>query len=189
MIYLASHSPRRKELLQQMGVTFKVIDQFVDENFHKNESAEQYVSRLALEKAHDGLSRQTHQYIPVLGSDTAIVHNGMILGKPQNKEHAVAMLLNLSAQTHRVMTAVAITNNKQTEQIISTTEVTFTKLSVVDCERYWATGEPVDKAGSYAIQGKGSLFIEKINGSYSGVMGLPIFETKCLLEKFSIELS
>lgn len=188
MIYLASSSPRRKELLQQMGVSFDVIAQFAEEVHQVNESPEAYVSRLALEKARDGLSRQTDQSIPVLGSDTAVILNGAILGKPDNKQQALDMLLSLSDQTHQVLTAVALINDQKTEQILSKTDVTFAPLSRSMCEHYWQSGEPVDKAGAYGIQGQGALFIRNINGSYSGVMGLPIYETKLLLDKFNIIL-
>lgn len=188
MIHLASNSPRRKELLYQMGVLFDVIPQFAEEIHKENESPEHYVSRLALDKAIDGLSRQTDQSIPVLGSDTAVILNGTTLGKPEDKEQAINMLLSLSEQTHQVLTAVALVNKQKTEQILSKTEVTFSKLSRSMCEHYWQSGEPADKAGAYGIQGLGALFITNINGSYSGVMGLPIYETKLLLEKFSIIL-
>ncbi len=188
MIYLASSSPRRKELLQQMGVSFEVVPQFADESHISGELAETYVSRLALEKAMDGLSRQKNQQIPVLGSDTAVILNDVILGKPENKQHAIEMLLSLSGQTHQVISAVALVNKDKQEQKLSITEVSFAKLNRAMCEHYWQTGEPVDKAGGYGIQGLGALFVRKINGSYSGVMGLPVFETKLLLQKFSIKL-
>lgn len=188
MIYLASNSPRRKELLQQMGVSFKVIPQYAEEVHQLNESPENYVSRLALDKARDGLSRQNNQAIPVLGSDTAVILNGAILGKPKDKTQAIDMLLSLSEQTHQVITAVALISEQKTEQIVSKTEVTFSRISRSVCEKYWYSGEPRDKAGSYAIQGRGALFISNINGSYSGVMGLPVYETSILLQRFGISL-
>ena len=154
-----------------MGVTFKVVPQFVEEQHVPTETPEEFVTRLALEKATDGLSRQKNQQIPVLGSDTAVIFNGTILGKPNNKDEAIEMLLSLSNQTHQVLTAVALKNGRKTEQILSTTDVSFIKLSREMCESYWQSGEPADKAGSYGIQGKGALFIDHINGSYSGVMG------------------
>lgn len=187
-ILLASSSPRRQELLSQMGVSFKVIPQFAEEKHNSIETPEMFVARLALEKATDGLLRQANQKIPVLGSDTAVVLDGKILGKPENKAQAIDMLLSLSSQTHQVLTAVVLKNKQQTEQILSTTEVTFTALSRKMCDQYWQSGEPVDKAGSYGIQGQGALFIRHINGSYSGVMGLPIYETNILLNKFGIYL-
>ena len=187
-IFLASSSPRRQELLRQMGVSFRVIPQFSEEKHNVKETPEAFVSRLALEKATDGLLRQTNQQIPVLGSDTAVILDGNILGKPENKEQAVEMLLSLSDKTHRVLTAVVLKNKQKTEQILSTTEVSFAKLTREICENYWHSGEPVDKAGSYGIQGQGALFIRAINGSYSGVMGLPVYETNILLNKFGILL-
>ncbi len=187
-IFLASSSPRRQELLRQMGVSFRVIPQFSEEKHNVKETPEAFVSRLALEKATDGLLRQTNQQIPVLGSDTAVILDGNILGKPENKEQAVEMLLSLSDKTHRVLTAVVLKNKQKTEQILSTTEVSFAKLTREICKNYWHSGEPVDKAGSYGIQGQGALFIRAINGSYSGVMGLPVYETNILLNKFGILL-
>lgn len=187
-IYLASSSPRRQELLLQMGVSFIVIPQYVKEHHKANESPEEFVKRLALEKARDGHVRQENRTIPVLGSDTAVVLEGNILGKPENREHAIDMLLELSGKTHEVLTAVALKNEQQSEVIVSVSEVSFTELSLEMCENYWQTGEPADKAGSYAVQGKGALFINNISGSYSGVMGLPIYETSNLLKQFGIFL-
>ncbi len=187
-IYLASSSPRRQELLSQMGVEFRVIAQHAEELHRHNESPEDFVTRLALEKAADGLQRQTDQQIPVLGSDTAVILRGKILGKPENREQAIDMLLSLSEQTHQVLTAVALKNSVQTAQILSVTEVSFAKLSREMCDNYWQSGEPADKAGSYGIQGRGALFVKSIQGSYSGVMGLPIYETRLLLNQFDIVL-
>ena len=171
-----------------MGVRFKVIPQFAEERHDLQETPEVFVARLALEKATDGLLRLSEQQIPVLGSDTAVILDGKILGKPENREQAVEMLLRLSNQTHQVLTAVAVKNQHRTEQILSSTEVSFSKLTRKMCESYWHSGEPVDKAGAYGIQGKGALFVRTINGSYSGVMGLPIYETSILLNKFGIDL-
>jgi septum formation protein len=187
-IYLASNSPRRQELLQQMGVEFKVISQFAEEKHQLNETPEDFVSRLAMAKASDGLARLNKQNIPVLGSDTAVILDGRILGKPTDREEAIEMLLSLSNRSHQVLTAVALKNEFQSAQLISTTEVSFAKLTPEMCENYWQTGEPIDKAGSYGIQGRGALFIHHINGSYSGVMGLPIYETRMLLQKFNLSL-
>lgn len=187
-IYLASSSPRRQELLQQMGVSFSVIPQFVEEIHKPDESPEDFVMRLALEKACDGHGRQSKGMIPVLGSDTAIVMNEQILGKPDNRDHALDMLMSLSGKTHQVLTAVALKNEQQEATALSVSEVSFCQLTRELCEQYWQTGEPADKAGSYAIQGRGSLFIRNINGSYSGVMGLPIYETANLLNQFGIDL-
>jgi septum formation protein len=187
-IYLASSSPRRQELLQQMGVSFLLTAQFVDE-FHKlHETPESYVKRLALEKALDGFSRQAMKDRPVLGADTAVVINDRILGKPENREHAIDTLMLLSGKTHQVMSSVALVNQHQSQVALSISKVTFQKLSKQQCEQYWETGEPQDKAGSYGIQGKGAIFISNLNGSYSGVMGLPVHETAVLLERFNITL-
>jgi septum formation protein len=114
-----------------------------------------------------------------------VILDGKILEKPENREHAIDMLLQLSGKTHQVITAVALLNKEKQRQLLSITDVTFAKLDKQLCEAYWQTGEPVDKAGGYAIQGKGALFISNINGSYSAVMGLPIYETHQLLEQFS----
>ncbi len=186
-IYLASSSPRRQELLLQMGVLFQVVTQNVDEVSRADESPENFVIRLALEKAQYGL-RQTDNNIPVLGSDTAVVIDNTILGKPQNHQHAIEMLMQLSGRTHQVMTGVVLVNQQQTLSAVSISEVTFSELERGICENYWRTGEPSDKAGAYAVQGKGAVFIKNINGSYSGVMGLPVFETAQLLKQFNINL-
>ncbi len=169
-----------------MGVSFKVIPQFAAEQHDLKETPEAFVARLALEKATDGLLRLTNQQTPVLGADTAVILDGTILGKPEDREQAIEMLLRLSEQSHQVLTAVAVKNEYRTEQILSSTEVLFSKLNRKMCENYWHSGEPVDKAGSYGIQGKGALFVRTLNGSYSGVMGLPIYETSLLLNKFGI---
>jgi len=187
-IYLASSSPRRQELLNQIGVSFIVVPQFIEEKHRPNEPPEKFVARLAEEKAGDGLSRLDHDDIPVLGADTVVVLNKEILGKPDNKDQAIDMLLSLSGQTHQVMTAVALKNQQLSNVMVSISEVSFSKLSREMCENYWQTGEPADKAGSYAIQGKGAVFINNISGSYSNVMGLPIYETANLLKEFGIPL-
>lgn len=187
-IYLASSSPRRQELLNQIGVSFIVVPQFIEEKHRPNEPPEKFVARLAEEKAGDGLSRLDHDDIPVLGADTVVVLNKEILGKPDNKDQAIDMLLSLSGQTHQVMTAVALKNQQLSNVMVSISEVSFSKLSREMCENYWQTGEPADKAGSYAIQGKGAVFINNIRGSYSGVMGLPIYETTKLLKEFGIQV-
>ena len=191
-IYLASSSPRRQEILQQMGISFEVVPQFVEEQVQAGETPEQFVTRLALEKSLAGLEQQVHRKIPVLGSDTIVLLEGKILGKPVNKEAAIEMLLSLSDKTHQVMTAVALINEDtradKKQLALSVSEVTFAQLSRQLCENYWQTNEPKDKAGSYAIQGKGAAFITNINGSYSGVMGLPIYETGLLLKRYAIHL-
>ena len=187
-VYLASASPRRQELLLQMGVLFQVVTQNVDEVSRAGELPEDFVLRLALEKAQDGLRHTGIKNIPVLGSDTAVVIDNRILGKPQSCQQAIEMLMQLSGRTHQVMTAVALLDQQQTLTAVSISEVTFSELDRETCEKYWRSGEPSDKAGAYAVQGKGALFIKNINGSYSGVMGLPVFETAQLLKQFNIKL-
>ncbi len=187
-IYLASGSPRRQKLLLQMGVLFQVVTQNVEEVSQAEESPEDFVIRLALEKAQDGLRHTDINHIPVLGSDTAVVIDNTILGKPQSHQHAIEMLMQLSGRTHLVMTGVVLMNQQQTFSAVSISEVTFSELDREICENYWRTGEPFDKAGAYAVQGKGAVFIENINGSYSGVMGLPVYETAQLLKQFNINL-
>lgn len=187
-LYLASSSPRRQEILQQMGITFSVVPQNIEEQYLPDESPQNYVLRLAVEKSKDGLKGQIKQNIPVLGADTIVVLDGKVLEKPDNREHGIEMLLSLSGHTHQVMTAVALGNDNKIESAISVSEVLFSSLSRKICENYWQTGEPADKAGSYAVQGQGALFIKNINGSYTGVMGLPIYETGLLLNQFGINL-
>lgn len=194
-LYLASKSPRRRELLTQVGIRFDVLDVDIDETQKVNETAEDYVIRLAREKAVAGWNNEKPDHKPVLGSDTAVVIQGEILGKPENREDAIRMLNLLSGQTHQVMTAVALLNpfsnnvkNVQYElnSIINVSDVTFKVLSEQEIAQYVDSGEGVDKAGSYAIQGKAAAFITHLSGSYSGVMGLPLFETVKLLNKSAI---
>jgi len=181
-IYLASNSPRRRELLSQIGVDFSVLSVDVDESILPNEQADDYVKRVAIAKAQAGWNslNQTEKK-PVLGSDTSVVLAGDILGKPGDNEHAREMLLRLSGQQHQVMTAVAIMTAEKTWLELNTSTVTFAKLSKEDIDWYLSTTEGVDKAGGYAVQGLAALFIEKIEGSYSGIMGLPLRETGLLL--------
>lgn len=194
-LYLASQSPRRRELLTQVGISFDVINVDIDETEKENESAEDYVVRLAREKALAGWAIKKPENKPVLGSDTAVVINGIILGKPENHADAVRMLVLLSGNTHQVMTSVALvksaSNKAQAEQyelssVISVSNVTFKVLSDDEIEQYVKSGECDDKAGSYAIQGIAAAFITHLSGSYSGVMGLPLYETVELLNKAAI---
>lgn len=193
-IYLASTSPRRRELLAQLGLSFEVVTQDVPEIWGEGETPEQYVERLALDKAIAGLSRLGDDIsAPVLGADTAVVVEGEVLGKPVDKAHAIAMLKQLSGRQHRVLSAVALVgrdNLGQDRRLVSLSDscVVFRPISTEECEAYWNTGEPADKAGAYAIQGKAAVFVERLEGSYSGVMGLPLFETGELLSKFGIEI-
>ena len=188
-IYLASRSPRRRELLTQIGVRFAVVEAEVDETCRPGEHPEDYVLRVALEKA-----RQAHAALPagdsrpVLGADTTVVVEERILGKPATAEDCLAMMQSLSGRSHRVLTAVALIAPDGERTDLSESRVTFRSLTRDECLRYWLTGEPQDKAGGYGIQGLGALFIAGLNGSYSGVMGLPLFETGRLLGQAGIEL-
>jgi septum formation protein len=183
-IYLASRSPRRRELLQQIGVDFAVISADIDESVQAGEAPRQYVERIAIEKAQAGLSKLNgKEKRPILAADTAVIVDGQIFGKPVNDDDARRMLKQLSAKSHQVMTAVALAYNGTIEQATSVSEVRFAQLSEADIDWYLATGEGQDKAGSYAVQGLGALFIEEIKGSYSGIMGLPVRETGQLLKQ------
>jgi septum formation protein len=184
MLYLASGSPRRQELLTQLGVSFERLVPGIEEQREAQEGAQHYVARLAREKALAGVALATRD-LPVLGADTIVVLNGEVLEKPRDAEHAAAMLRQLSGQTHQVMTAVALADSQQTIDCLVTTEVTFRVLSNEDIQGYVATGEPMDKAGAYGIQGLGGCFVRKINGSYHAVVGLPLVETYELLSNFN----
>lgn len=192
-LYLASQSPRRRELLKQIGISFTVLTVDVDETEKQNEIAEDYVIRLATEKAIAGWNSAAHQTEhAVLGSDTAVVINGEILGKPQNQKDALRMLGLLSGKTHKVMSAVVLatkceySTQPELMSVINVSEVTFKILSTKDIEQYWQSGECADKAGAYAVQGMAAAFITHLSGSYSGVMGLPLYETIELLTQAGI---
>jgi septum formation protein len=182
-IYLASGSPRRRELLQQIGVSFRVIGADLDETALRGESPLAYVSRLAQAKATVRWERSGDSGgAPVLAADTAVVLDGSILGKPAGLNDAMAMLLKLSGRTHEVLTAVALFTAAGMEVKVSRSAVTFRSIDPGEARAYWETGEPFDKAGAYAIQGYAAIFISDLKGSYSGVMGLPLFETAELLK-------
>ena len=187
MLYLASQSPRRAELLQQIGVPFKVIDAPVDEAWLDNETLDNYVARVSALKAQAAAPLvETHDVI--LAADTAGMCDGEPLTKPRNEAHALAMLMRMSGRIHTVSTAITVLHvagGKQETRIISS-NVRFRTLHETECRSYWASGEPCDKAGSYAIQGLGAIFVERLEGSYSGVMGLPLCETAALLTQFGI---
>ena len=192
-LYLASQSPRRSELLSQIGFSFSVLAVDVDETVKENENPQDYVIRLAKDKAKSGWFSAKHEYEKVvLGSDTAVVINGKILGKPENREDAIRMLSLLSGNTHQVMSAVALAikgeNSTEPElrSVISVSDVTFKTLSSLEIEQYWQTGECSDKAGAYAIQGIAAAFVTHLSGSYSGVMGLPLYETVEILHQAGI---
>ncbi|MCK5481392.1 MAG: septum formation inhibitor Maf [Gammaproteobacteria bacterium] len=187
-VYLASLSPRRQELLQQIGVSYELLPVNVDETPADDESAEDYVQRLALAKARAGWSSLAgKKRLPVLGADTVVFANGALMGKPRDRQQANAMLQALSGSTHEVLTAVALAFERSLVRL-NISRVTFRTLSLSECEAYWDTGEPADKAGAYAIQGLGAAFITHLEGSYSGVMGLPLFETAELLQESGIRL-
>ncbi|MDC9605516.1 Maf family protein [Xenorhabdus griffiniae] len=182
-IYLASGSPRRRELVELLDFNFEILASQVEEKWREGESPQQYVTRLAREKAQAGVAIASHDY-PVLGADTLVVLNNQILEKPRNQQHAMEMLNGLSGQRHQVMTAVALSNNQHTLSEIVITDVIFRQLSQREIQEYIATGEPMDKAGAYGIQGKGGCFVRKINGSYHAVVGLPLVETYELITRF-----
>lgn len=196
-IYLASRSPRRRELLRQIDVDFDMVlfregeraDSDVDETPHATEEVGAYVARLALMKAQAGARRVAMRQLvrrPVLGADTTLELDGEIIGKPSSREDAVATLERLSGRVHRVLTAVALTDGDRSEQLTSVSEVRFRELSRDEILHYVATGEPMDKAGAYGIQGRAAIFVADIRGSHSGIMGLPLFETAQLLKRFGL---
>lgn len=182
---LASASPRRRDLLWQIGVPHTVAAAQVDESLLPGESPEDYVERVALEKAMT--IRNAGERLPVLGADTAVVLDGTVYGKPVDRADALAMLSRLSGRTHQVLTAVALATERSVELCVSASTVRFRDLTLAEREAYWQTGEPRDKAGAYAIQGYGAVFIESLSGSYSGVMGLPLAETARLLRAAGID--
>jgi septum formation protein len=185
-IILASASPRRKELLDQIKVTYKVHPVDLDETPLPNEMPLDYVQRLAAEKS--GLCKaQLNTETPVLAADTTVILGDLIMGKPKDQADALTMLTQLSGKTHLVYSAISL-RGREHSQALSITEVTFRRLTEGEILDYWYSGEPLDKAGSYAIQGIGSTFVESIKGSYSGVVGLPLFETAQLLSKQGIKL-
>lgn len=188
-VYLASSSPRRRELLEQIGVAYEVMATEVVEARHEDEAPEVFVLRMALAKARSGWLRVEDGHRPVLGADTAIVLDHEVLGKPADREEGLAMLERLSGRSHHVYTGVGLALQDGEERTrLSVSTVTFRETSAAEREAYWATGEPADKAGAYAIQGRGALFVERLEGSYSGVMGLPLYETGELLAAFGIDI-
>jgi septum formation protein len=179
VVCLASISPRRRELLTQIGVPHKVMAAHIDETAYPGEIPRDYVMRMARQKALAVLDRG--EALPVLAADTTVVLDEIIYGKPRNRDEGVAMLQRLSDRTHEVMTAVAVAEPRGVALRLNVSSVRFRKLTLEECNAYWETGEPHDKAGGYAVQGAAAVFIESLSGSYSGVMGLPLFETAELL--------
>ncbi len=194
-IYLASRSPRRRELLNQIGISFDTLllrvpprdDDDVSEEVLPDELPEVYVVRVARAKAEAGLRRIAWRGLlprPVLSADTTIDLDGQIVGKPADTEDAVAILKRLSGRSHRVLTTVAVAFGDRLEHALSISQVRFGDLSENEIRRYVASGEPMDKAGAYGIQGRAACFVAEIQGSYSGIMGLPVYETWKLLGTF-----
>ena len=197
-IYLASRSPRRRELLAQIGVRFQLLmfrdqpetDPELDETPLADELPRTYVERLARAKAQAGWRRLEQRDLPraaVLAADTTVAIDGRILGKPADRREAAGMLAALSGHRHEVLTAVALKHAAQMECVVSVSEVEFKPLSAEEIRRYAATGECDDKAGGYAIQGRAAQFVSELRGSFSGVMGLPLYETAQLLERMGAQ--
>ena len=199
-IYLASRSPRRRELLHQIGVHFELLtfrggergeDADVDETPFADEDVERYVVRIALTKAESGVRRLQWRELPaapILAADTTLELDGEIIGKPADADEAAAILRRLSGRSHRVLTAVAMSNGCRTRYRLNVSEVRFRALSEDEIRHYAMSAEPLDKAGAYGIQGRAAIFIEEIRGSYSGIVGLPLFETADLLKEFDYAL-
>jgi septum formation protein len=198
-IYLASKSPRRRELLRQIGVEFELLalrsdparGPDVSEEPHPQEDPNVYVARVAREKgafAWKVLHARRQALRPVLTADTTVTIDGLILGKPRNHDEAAAMLERLAGRTHQVLTSVAVHYIDLAEQVTQVSNVRFAKLTPAAIKAYCATPEPYDKAGGYGIQGAAALFVEHIEGSHSGIMGLPLFETAVLLRKAGVQL-
>ena len=187
-VILASASPRRAQLLKQLGVCFDVLPQAIDEAPQSGESSTELSLRLAREKAQSALAEVADAGVLVLGSDTVVDVDDTLLGKPVDGEDAVRMLVQLSGRIHRVCTAVSVASKDSSASRLSETKVRFREITDSEANAYWNTGEPKGKAGGYAIQGQGAVFVESISGSYSGVMGLPLFETAALLAEFGVPL-
>jgi septum formation protein len=188
-VYLASASPRRRQLLDQIGVRWAAAPADVDETSRPGEPAAEYVSRLALAKARAARARTAAAAaVPVLAADTAVVINGQLLGKPASELECRRMLGSLAGAVHVVFTAVAVISPRGESVALSRSEVAFRDITAEEMGAYWSTGEPADKAGGYGIQGMGAIFIRELRGSYSGVMGLPLFETAALLREHGVPL-
>jgi septum formation protein len=183
-LILASSSPRRKDILEALGAEFLIRAADVDESVRRGESAADMVLRLAAAKA-QAVSAKPGQI--VIGADTAVVLGDEVFGKPTDADDAIRMLMSLSGCTHQVMTGLAVATHDGLETALSVTDVRFRQLDPDEARRYWQSGEPEGKAGAYAIQGRGGMFVEAIMGSYSGVVGLPVFETVHLLRAAGLE--
>ena len=187
-IYLASASPRRKELLTQLGVAFIQVANDFDETPVQGESPADYVRRLAIGKAR---SAESHELagasLPILGADTIVVYDNQFMGKPRDLEEAKTMLRQLSGNQHQVFSGVSLCYKDKELCLVSRSDVTFCELTEDIIEAYCATEEPLGKAGSYAIQGVAASLVTSISGSYSGIVGLPLYETRCLLDQMQVK--
>lgn len=187
VVLLASASPRRRELLEQIGIAWRTLPGEVDETGMPGEEPADYVRRVALAKARAAwTSVQPDPGVPVLAADTAVVAGGQVLGKPADATDAARMLGLLSGRSHQVLTAVAVISRVGESVALSRSEVTFRHITPQEMAAYWRSGEPADKAGAYAIQGRGAVFVSELRGSYSGVVGLPLYETAGLLEQHGV---
>lgn len=187
-IYLASKSPRRQQLLEQIGLPFEIVDVDIDEHWDGKEPALVYVERLALEKAQAARSKiASNEPFVIIGADTSVVLDDVVLGKAENNAQATNMLQQLSGRMHYVYSSVAVVSNQHQGVKTSISRVYFKPLTGKDIEDYCKTGEPIGKAGGYAIQGHAAVFVAKLEGSYSGVMGLPLFETKTLMDNVCLK--
>jgi len=184
-LYLASRSPRRAAFLAQLGLRYAVLSADIAEQPLPGQSPQEYALRIAVEKAR-AAAALAPLALPVLGADTDVVIDGEILGKPRDRDDAIAMLLRLSGRVHAVCSAVAIVHGARVETALTTTRVHFGAVNADEAAAYWASGEACDKAGAYAIQGLGGRWIVAIDGSYSGVVGLPLHETVGLLQRFGL---
>lgn len=188
VLCLASASPRRRELLQQIGVPHTIVPAQIDESLRAGESAEEYVMRMARDKAARIWSDARRLQLPVLAADTSVVLDGRVLGKPEDEGDAAAMLTALSDRAHIVLSAVVLQSGHGAHLRLSISTVRLRAVAAAEITAYWRSGEPQGKAGAYAIQGLGGVFVETISGSYSGVMGLPLFETAQLLAAAGIDV-
>ncbi|MDZ7686844.1 MAG: Maf family protein [Gammaproteobacteria bacterium] len=185
-LVLGSGSPRRADLLRQLGLHFEVRPPDIDERPHEGESPTDYVARMARSKV-SAVQDIVGDHRLVLCADTTVTRDGMILGKPRDRQTCVDMLMTLSNASHEVLTGVSLTDGRRTRQTVVETIVRFRPLTIEECNDYWSTGEPVDKAGGYGIQGMGAVLVQSISGSYSNVVGLPLTETAMMLRELGID--
>lgn len=186
-LILASASPRRADLLRQLGLSFVQAPTGIDESRQPGEAAAALVERLARNKALAGLRAKAEVALPVLAADTLVVSNDQVLGKPHSQDHYRAMFEALSGTRHQVLTAVAVAGRGELRSCVQRSWVTFRSVSRAEVDAYWQTGEPADKAGGYGIQGRAGMFVAHLEGSYSGVMGLPLMETESLLRQAGVD--